>query len=162
MASIPPLEASYAVNARWARVAPRRHVDNHTGAFPGHDVGGVMAAEPGSYEVDLNDLTEPSFVGFEDMPHRADEAGIVDQDIDGAECLDRGVEHLTHLGRIGYVGDYRYGRSAGIFDGRGGFSRSLPIDVVHHDVRSSDPKSLGNGPADAPAGPRDHGNLTFM
>jgi hypothetical protein len=121
-----------------------------------------MAAQPGSYEVDLNDLTEPSFVGFEDVPHRADEAGVVDQDIDGAECLDRGVEHLTHLGRIGYVGDYWYGRSAGIFDGRCGFSRSVPIDVVNHDVCSGGPKSLGNGPADTPAGPSNHDDLTFM
>ena len=79
-----------------------------------------------------------------------------------AQCLDRGVEHLTHLGRIGYVGDYWYGRSAGIFDGRCGFSRSVPIDVVNHDVCSGGPKSLGNGPADTPAGPSNHDDLTFM
>ncbi|GIS99806.1 MAG: hypothetical protein CM1200mP26_15190 [Acidimicrobiales bacterium] len=82
----------------------RRHVDDDAVAGRGHDPGRPVGAQKMAGQVHVDDAAPPGLVGLEEVEHRADHAGIVDEYVDGVPRFDDGVEHGAHLDGVGHVG----------------------------------------------------------
>ena len=66
------------------RRATRAHVDDAAATGLGHDPRCPVRAQEVTGEVDVDDPAPPGLVGFEEVEHRRDESGVVDQDVDRA------------------------------------------------------------------------------
>ena len=97
-----------------AQAGDRRVVDDHAGLRLDHVRDHVPGDDPGALEVDVEHRVPLGLGQLVGEPVRAD-AGVVEQDVDPAEALDRVVDRLGHRGVVADVGD----------DGQAGAARSL-------------------------------------
>ena len=105
-----------------------------------------MAADEGTVEIDAHHLAPFVEVG---LPHRlvdAGDAGIVDEDVDLAERLQRGVAGLLDRGE---VADVDLERGHRIADFLGGLFRQLLVEIPDRDLGAGLDEALGDGAAKA-------------
>lgn len=138
----------------------RGHVDDASFSLLGHEFKGSLRAVEYSGKVEIDDL----------LPlrrfHAHDEAvfgnaGVVDQDVAGAELLDRFFEHGVDLFDLRDVGFHRNSvRSVGL-DGFHDFEgRTLGSGVIDNHVASRLAEFQGDGGPDAARRSRDDGGRT--
>ena len=98
----------------------------------------------------------------------AQDAGIVDQDIDAAERVDRGLDDLIGVLRFGDGERGGDGLPAGLFDGRDRLLRRTGIeagalqtgaDIADHHARAFPRQQFGDGATDPAPRPGDDGNF---
>ncbi|MNQ89124.1 hypothetical protein D3C85_1044220 [compost metagenome] len=95
----------------------------------------------------------------------AQDAGVVDQDVDGAEGLQGGGDDLLALGHRVVVGDSLAAQGADLGDhgiGRGGRAAQAfgaDAQVIDHDLGASGTQQQGMGAAQAVAGAGDNGDF---
>src|SRR6476469_2381444 len=92
---------------------------------------------------------------------RIEHTGIVDENINGAELVDGGIDHAGRIFDLADVGAY-HDRVAAIFpdgldDSRG---RALVLQVIHDELGAFGRESFGNSPAKAPTAARDQSDLS--
>ena len=99
----------------------------------------------------------------------AQNTGIVDQDVDAAEGVDRGLDDLLGVLRLGDGERGGDGLAAGLFDGVDRFLRRAGIeagalqtgaDVAHHHARAFLGHQFGDGAADAASRSGDDGDFS--
>ena len=130
--------------------AAARHVDDDTGAFAHHDVGGAVGAQVGALQVDTQHLVPPLLVALQKMACGVDVAGIVYEDIDGSEGEEGRIEQDIDLGFVGDVCRDGDGLSGG--QGAGYFPGALFVQIIDHDAGAFGGETLGHGAADAVTG----------
>jgi len=100
----------------------------------------VTAAPTGTPEDSSVKVTVPAFtvapllVTVEEMTQRADVTGIVDQDVDRAEPIQRGIHHAIHISRLTDISRHRQRLPTVAGDLRGGLGGRLAIDIGDHHV----------------------------
>ena len=98
----------------------------------------------------------------------AQDAGVVDQDVDAAEGVERGLDDQVGVLRLGDGERGGDGLAAGLLDGRDRILRRTVVgaralqagaDVADHHARAFAREHLGDGAADAAAGAGDDGDF---
>ena len=130
------------------------------GIFAGivaHGLGGEAGAGEGALEVDGDHVVEFLFGHLEEGAV-ADDAGVVDQDVEAAEAVEGGLGEL--------LGDRPVGHAAG--DSRSGvanvahhFSDQVRLGAVHHHLGAFGGERLGEAAAESTGGARHDGDLVF-
>ena len=88
-------------------------------------------------------------------------AGVVDDDVEAAECGERGIDELLRKVRSGDVAREVRGEAAGLLDGFLSFGGRVGIEIVDHDGSAGCGELLGDGAADAAARAGNEGCLVF-
>ena len=109
-------------------------------------------------EMDVEDVV-PLLVGHVLDGAVPGEAGVVDDDVEAAEGLDRGADEAVAEIRRGHVAGADRGRAAEVSDGGGGLLGGSGVEVVDHDAGALARQLERDGPADAPARPRHDGDF---
>jgi hypothetical protein len=96
-----------------------------------------------------------------DRPQRAGQvdAGVVDQDVERAPPVDRGLDGRFDLGALGHVHALGGRFTAGRDDPLGGLGGGALVDVDAQDAAALLAEPLGDGAPDAVAGPGDEAGL---
>ena len=121
---------------------------------------GVLAAEKDAAQVDRDDAIP---VGDGKLVRRGDDArdaGVVDQDIDGAAHPRRGVNHRLHLIRHRNVAGEEPGVATLVSEQLHGLRTQLGAQVGDEDHGSLLAEPKRDRPADASRRPRDDGHPT--
>ena len=118
---------------------------------------GAQDAE-GRRDVDVDDGV-PLLVGhpLDDVVPRV--AGIVDDDVDAAEALDRGVHDALAEVRRGDIAVAGHRPAAELLDERDGLLRGLVVEVIDHDARAVAGEAQRHLAPDAPTRSGDDGDL---
>ena len=94
---------------------------------------------------------------LKDIPAR-----IIDQNIQLAEAVERGLNHGLNLSPVGDIRPQGQRLGAGLFQEQNRFSGSLLFDVGGGHAGSEGPQFQGNPPSDPPAGSGDEGHFVLQ
>ena len=123
----------------------RRVVDDHAVALRLQEAQGRPHASERTVEGDVENLC-PLLVGHVDDVGSTTEAGVVHDDVEAVELLDRGLEQPLHVGLVRHVAHRRRDTELG-----GGLGQSPLVSIAHDDARALLDASLRSGETDAGA-----------
>jgi hypothetical protein len=105
-------------------------------------------------------VKSPLIVFTRDIGDRrgGEDSGIVDQDIDLAEYVERSFDRLVDTRLVTYIHTHRNG---GLADAPGGIAGTLNVDIGYRDPRAFSHIGLGEGSADAARGTGNQCALAF-
>ena len=86
-------------------------------------------------------------------------SGVVDQDVDGAELVDRRLSRGLELRQVGHIDDLRDALTAGGPDSVGHLPDALGVDVDGDHLGPAGGALLGDESAEAAGGPADDDDL---
>ena len=107
-----------------------------------------------SAEVDIDRRPPVVHVVLAERPERTEGAGVVHEDVDGAEIPKNPMDRARHLIRIGDAGGERGRLAPGSRDDVNRFVQFLARAAEHRDAPSCLRHMNGNRPADPPPGAR--------
>ena len=145
----------------------RADVDNVSAAAGNHSGDYGAAGEEHSFQIGVQYSVPVAFGAFVDGAEAAG-AGVVDEEVDGAEMGKGFFDEGGDLGGGGDVGGHgedvvgfgrRFGRQLGNEAGAGGFER-IGIASAYSDARAEFGEAFGDGEADAAAGSGDESDVS--
>src|SRR5712675_42670 len=122
----------------------RGDVDDAAVILPDHVRDDRLAADERPVEIDAQDLAPLIELGLPYRPVDAGNAGIVDENVDLAERLERRIPRLFDRGEIGDIDLESRDRAADFF---GGLIRERLVMIPDRDLCAGSNKALGDGPA---------------
>ncbi len=115
-----------------------------------------MGEQKDRFHVDRQQPVELVLLHLQHRPPDMAHAGVVDEDVDRPECIDRGLDRGIHVGALGDVAAHGDGLVADRGRGR---TRGPLIDVDDGNARAFARESFGDALAEARAGTGHQRNL---